>query len=312
MEPSGAPARGTCYGFEIRSSVPLAYVRGGTGPPLFIRERAADEGPGSPLGRLIAEWPASAIMPWAGRLHDRDGGFWLWSDDLGWFGIDPSASTISVPPTSDPVAREERLWGIPAMLCFMARGDLPLHAAAVEIDGGAAVIAAPSKAGKTTLAAAFVRAGVRLLSEDVTCIRPSPGAQVIPGPAMIRLRQDVAAWLDISGATRVGPTDDRVHLALHDATRGDGTPVPIRGIFLLRRSDGDPRIERLDAVRAVPDLWSLSSRIPTPDGRTRCFEGLVDAVRDVPLWNLFRPLALEGPDHAMDMIATTIARATGD
>ena len=62
------------------------------------------------------------------------------------------------------------------MLCFRARGDTALHAAAVEVDGQAVVLGAPGTFGKTTLAAAFHAAGHRLLSEDTTCIRGVRGA----------------------------------------------------------------------------------------------------------------------------------------
>jgi hypothetical protein len=145
------------------------------------------------------------------------------------------------------------------MLCFLARGDLPLHAAAVEVDGGAVVIGAPRAFGKTTLAAAFLSAGYRLLSEDVTCVHPGSVPLVIPGPAMLRVRPDVADRLEIRDATPVGKPDDRVHFAVDRGVRGDCRPVPLRAIFLLRAAD---RVfaETVRSSEAVRDLWPLSSR----------------------------------------------------
>ena len=73
----------------------------------------------------------------------------------------------------------------------MARGDLAVHAAAVDVDGSALLLAAPGRYGKTTLAAAFAGQGYRLLAEDTTCYRPSSDPSVLPGLAMLRIRPDV-------------------------------------------------------------------------------------------------------------------------
>src|SRR5205809_388138 len=75
--------------------------------------------------------------------------------DAGAYHIDPERGRIEIPDSDDDVVREQRLWGIPAALCFMHRGDFPLHAAAVEVGEGAVILAAPAQHGKTTLALAF-------------------------------------------------------------------------------------------------------------------------------------------------------------
>ena len=177
---------------------------------------------------------------------------------------------MTLPDTENVVRREERLWSIPAMLCFLARGDAALHAAAVEVDGQAVVLAAPGSFGKTTLAAAFHAAGHRLLSEDTTCIRGAEAPLVVPGPAMLRLRHDVAEQLEIPNATPVGTVeDDRVHLALDPAVRGDCSPVPLRAIVLLRHADEGFRIEPASRRRRPSGISgrSASGCPPMPTGR---------------------------------------------
>jgi hypothetical protein len=127
-----------------------------------------------------------------------------------------------------------------------------------------------------------------VLSEDVTCVRPGPVPSVIPGPAMLRIRPDVARWLDVHHAVRIEGGDGRVHVALDVDRRGDCTAVPLREIMLLRGARETARWEPIAPQRAIRDLWSVSSRIPTSSGRARCFEDLVDVVGRVPIGDLYR------------------------
>ncbi|HEX2046095.1 MAG TPA: hypothetical protein VHF23_10745 [Gaiellaceae bacterium] len=282
-----APA-GVCFGYEPRTAVALRYLRSGSADPLSIEE-ARDPDPRS-LGRPLREWRPPG-NPLHARLY-RDGTcFRLWIEGGGWFGIEPERPAILVPEGADPLRREERLWGIPSLLCFVRRGEVPLHGAAVEVDGGALVLCGPSRAGKTTLAAAFLRAGHRVLAEDLSCCRlgPAPAPAILPGPAMLRIRWDVYRRLEVPGAV-VGEDDDRVHLAHDGELRGDGGPVPLRGIVLLRRG-GRIGLERVPAQEALRDLWALSLKLPEDTDRARCFHGLVELTAGVPVWNLHRPLS---------------------
>jgi hypothetical protein len=222
----------------------------------------------------------------------------------GTFHIDPHAPSVDLPiGLGSTVRREERLWGVPALLCFLARGDLPLHAAAVDVDGDAILLAAPGYAGKTTLAAGFEAAGHRVLSEDVSCIRLSSPPTLVPGPAMLRVRRDLAGRLELPGAREIAVGDDRVHFSLDRSRRGDCTPLPIRSVVFLRRSDGDVALERVPAADALRDLWALSFRLPTSEDRERCFQSIATLADAIRVWNLSRRLRLGGLRHVIERIA---------
>lgn len=293
--------RGACYGYEVRSELPLAYLRAGTGDPLDVRAPAAEgETPGDVL---LIEWRPSPGRPLEARLWSDGRRFRLWIGDGGWFSVDPEALLIEV-PADGGVRREERLWGIPALLCFLGRGDLPLHAAAVEVDGAAVVLAAPRTYGKTTMAAAFHRAGHRVLSEDTACMRLGPEPAVVPGPAMLRVRHDVRAALDVPRASVVGEDDDRVHFALDD--RGDCVPVPLRALVFLDEADGPPALERVELPEAIRDLWALSFRLPLEDDVSRSFGAVADLAAAVPAWRFRRPLDLGGLAAHVDLLAARV------
>jgi hypothetical protein len=294
-------ASSTCYGFEVRSPLALRYLRPGSGTPLTVTE---GEDPLLPDGEPVRRWIPRPHHPFEADLY-RDGGlFKLWIKGTGVYLIDPATPAIQVPADAEPVSREERLWGFPAALCFIQRGDLPLHAAAVEAGGRSLLLAAPGRFGKTTLAGAFLRAGHRVLSEDISCLSGRPPS-VIPGPAMLRVRHDSFERLDFPGTHRIGADEDRVHLAFDDGARGDGEPVPLAGIVLLRKGDGPTTLERVAGPDAVQDLWALSFKISTEADRIRCFEAVVDLADRVPVWNLSRPLVYGEIDELVDSLVTT-------
>lgn len=70
------------------------------------------------------------------------------------------------------------------------RGLVPLHGSAVEIDGQAVLLAGPSGAGKSTLCDALVQRGGKLVSDDLSVMKPLADGGVpvlLPGRPAIRL-----------------------------------------------------------------------------------------------------------------------------
>jgi hypothetical protein len=300
-----AASRGltTCFGYVVRSAVPLEFLRAGDAERATLEVTEADAGREPPDTPLML-WTDETGRPF-GRLHQVGAGYVVWMDNVGLFQVDPATPAIAMPRSSAGPRREVRLWGVPTALCLMARGDLLIHAAAVEVDGAAVILAAPGRYGKTTLGSAFLQAGHRLLSEDTTCFRLSPVPSVVPGPAILRVRPDVYERLDFPGTHIVAEDPDRVYLALDDTARGDGAPVPIAGVVFLRRSEDTLSMERVPAHRALPDLWTLGFKFPTDADRTRCFRGIAELAARVPIWNLHRRLAFEELPAVVDRIAST-------
>ena len=292
---------GSCYGFRPVSTLAFEYLRGGEGESLAIYEHEAE--PDGELGHLVTEWtPIPNRRLWA-RLYADGPRYLLWVEGYGSFAVDPDAPSVGLPTGGESaVRREERLWGVPTMLCFLRRGDLPLHAASVDIGGEAVLLAAPGYFGKTTLAAGFDAAGYRVLAEDVSCIRLSSEPAVVPGPAMLRVRQDVADRLVLPRARAIAESGDRVHFSLDPERRGDSSPVPLRAVVLLRSADDGIALERVPAAEALRDLWPLSFRSPTLEDRARCFDGIARLAASVRLWNLVRPLRIDELGRVVDRI----------
>lgn len=300
--PDDRTARGAVYGLHVWSPEPLRYLRevgaGDTGRRLDIL--AHDDGR-RPSGEPLRRWLPRPENPFRASLFADRGAYRLWIDGLGWYRIDPQAGEIWMPPHSDPLRREERLYGIPLAIVLARHGALPLHASAVQIGDAAVAFAAPGRHGKTTLAAALTAAGHRLLSEDLSCCAPGTAPVAVPGPALLRVRPDAFERLSIS-ATEVTLADaDRVHLAVRPEARGDCTPVPLRALLLLRRTEDRVAVASADPHLAIRDLWSLSMKLPTDEDRARCFAGITELVDRVPVYDLFRP-------NRWDLLPDIVAR----
>lgn len=284
--------KGTCFGFAVDSAVPLRYLRAeGPGQTLTIVRRPPLHGRDD--GELVGTWDPGSRQPLEARLYRMGKGRFRVTVGDGAYDVDAGAGIVGL-SGGDPLRREERLWGLPALLCFQQRGSIPLHGAAVDLGGRAVVLAGPSHSGKTTLAAALHAEGHRILGEDVVCVDPAPAPAVPPGPAMLRLRMDADAVLDVPDTVRLAERDGRVHRAVAAHRRGDGRPVVLRAIVLLRWSDNGVRVEQVGAAEALPDLWRLSFRLPDSGAHAAAFSSLVDLARQVPVWNLWRPRRFSG------------------
>jgi len=299
---------GVCYGYVLRSDLAFTYLReGGATASLDVRVAATAQPDGTDP---LLEWLPRPDHPFHAQLFDAgDGDYDVWIGGMGTYHVVPGDPAVTVPAEAEPVRREERLWGIPAALCFTRRGDLPLHAAAIEIGDRAVLLAAPGRFGKTTLAAAFLARGHRVLSEDLACLRPGVEGDpvIIPGPAVLRVRRDVYERLgSIAGTRPVADDPERVHLALDDHLRGSGDPVPVAGLVLLRQSAPEVRLEPVEATELLADLWTVSFNLPTDQDRVRCFAGIVDLADAVPTWTLDRPLSYETLPEVLDRVEAVV------
>jgi hypothetical protein len=293
----------TVFGYSVRSTLAFTALRSGIGTPLEVtvgdREQPPDRKP---------------LMEWVGgetpdvRLFDLDGTYAVSIDGIGTFRVDPEAPSIAVSGPAEGPRREARLLGLPMALCFARRGDLPLHAAAVEVDGSALLLAGPGRHGKSTLAGAFLNAGYRTLSEDTTCYRPGPVPAVVPGSALLRIRPDVFERLEFPHAREVARDPDRVYLAADGSMRGDTSPVPVCGVVFLRIDEAGMRLERLPREKVLPDLWTLSFLFPTDQDRARCFAAIADLARTVPVWNLYRRLSFDSLPTLVEQLAEKCGR----
>lgn len=121
-------------------------------------------------------------------------------------------------------------------------GTPTLHASSVEIDDRCVGFLASNKGGKTSLALSFVRAGHRLVGDDVLPLRTGASGTVgFPGYPQMRLWPDQARRLlsDPAALRRVQPGTSKLLVPLGAVGGGGfcGDPRPVAALYLPDRFD---------------------------------------------------------------------------
>jgi hypothetical protein len=179
---------------------------------------------------------------------------------------------------------------IPAQALPLAatlRGFEVLHASGVVLGGRAALFTGPPGAGKSSLAAALLRLGATLLSDDTVALETRDGALVAhPGAALLHLRAAEHDRLSTRERSVLGPP-----VAFPGKQRYVPSVIaseaPFGKLFLLDRSThGNPveRVEAVDPLVLLASTFNLSVR--TPERLTRHLDLAADLAASGHIYRL--------------------------
>jgi hypothetical protein len=199
------------FGGVLRSDVELPELtpvtaRVGSLPPDWVVRVARGDAPGSdaftPVGhrQLGLEHYRLSRAPHCFRLEYSHAGV---------FDIARGGQEIVWYHRADVLMELVRaiILGPAIAIALEAAGFLCLHGSAVVIDGRAVAFIGPKHHGKSTLAAALVAAGARLIGDDLLAVAPGPPAVMRPGVPSLRLWKDSVSVLeahDLSGTRLPG------------------------------------------------------------------------------------------------------------
>ena len=275
-------------------------VQGGAGEPFYETDDVDEHG--APLARIT-------------RHH---GGAFYRIDYLDGTRVALDAAGARIWAEGPASADEAASYLLGPVLAFALglRGVTCLHASAVAVDGTAVVFAGISGAGKSSIAAAFARAGFAVLSDDVTPI-VRLGSAFCAQPAYPRLRLWPDAVQGLFGGTealpRISPGWDKRHLDLAAAPyRFQREPLPLAAIYLLEAAaaEGTPRIAAVPPKPALMSLVKSAYATKLMQGRRRAdeFETLGRIAQEVPVRSLFRGAGFGCVDATCDLVRRDIAR----
>jgi hypothetical protein len=191
-------------------------------------------------------------------------GYMLWAKDFGRVLISPSGEELLCEP--DP---ENDAWAniVPAQALPLAatiRGLEVFHASGVVFDGKAVLFAGPPGAGKSSLAATFVREGAQLLSDDAVALELKDGALLAhAGSTVLQLRSGEDERLSEQARASLGEPTDSPFGKQRYVSGDTPDPAPLGSVFLLERSTDEPALERLEVVNPfdlIASTFNLSVR----------------------------------------------------
>jgi len=195
--------------------------------------------------------------------HDPEGAVMIWPFVAG-FRIRASG-VIEVKPAADA---DPRYLAFPILGPVMAwmlhlRKLFVLHASSVLIDGQSFSFLGDKMAGKSTTAAAFLRAGGNLLTDDLLAIdtlsQETPLIQ--PAFAQLKLSEDAAQAIQVPGADALPLIMEGFEKRQHKLAGMHAQPVACDAIFVLKRGGDEPRIEWMDGATAVTALMRYSYNV---------------------------------------------------
>jgi len=226
------------YGLSLRSDWPLPYPRGRAAT---LAEVGLLQGSRSRFSNAFKEVRASTEEArWDWGVPLASGQTYVRGSEHFEFLISSDGRVIlgrSLREEShEPI--HTYLLGQALSFALIKQGFEPLHATAVNVDGGAVAFLGESGYGKSSLGAAFVQAGHQILTDDLLVLSERDGRfTAYPGPPRIKLYPEVAGIVLLShlGGTPIGRTTKLV-IPL-DEHQVSASAVPLQAIYVL----GPPR-----------------------------------------------------------------------
>lgn len=239
---------------------PGLYLR--TGP--FINHiGASNAAVATGIGLMYADYPLAESTEFA-DFHvsfDTSSGWRRWWHPKVHFSHD-GAHPFAPLPGEQGYAMFE--WMLNWCVSSRAHDYLMIHAAVVEKDGCAAILPAPPGSGKSTLCAALVHRGWRLLSDELALVRLTDG-MIVPLPRPISLKN---ASIDVMRAYLDAPVFSSAVGYTHKGTVAH-LKAPADSV---RRADETAR----PAWIIFPKYAPGEAAVLTPMPRARAFMELAD------------------------------------
>ncbi len=298
--------RYNAFSLAIDSAIELPELRSAdhTTADLTIRRQ--------PIDRAAA----SSRPPGAAFLAPDGTAYFDWSD-LAAFEVRAGREIVV-----DPIEGvDERLVRLPLLGTVLAvalhqRGLFVLHASAVAVGDSAIVIAGPKGRGKSTLAAALVRRGGRLLTDDQVAIDASaPSLVVVPGPPTMKLWPESAASVGIDPASlpEIAPDYDKRSRRVSDVSLAEATPL---AAVVVLEDGPETAVTQLPGNEAVLALIAHSyvsrygGQLLTGPVAARHLAQCASIASRIPVVRLDRPRALDRLDEVA-AVAESIATPRG-
>ena len=247
----------------------------------------------------------------AASFYRAASGYLLRFPDCADFAIDLGRQVVTCTPAPDMVDENiaDLYFNQVLPLLMGYDGDPVLHASGIAIDGAAIGFVGPTGRGKSTLAAAFARAGYPFLTDDGLILDASDsGYSVRPRRPILRLCADSeAAILDRQAAlSDVELWKERVpasaEIPFHDK------PVPLAALYVLAEPGGVRQavITALTPTEALSALMGHSFILDVDDRpRVRAlFNQFGDIAEQVGCFSLDYPRDYADLPSVLDAIIT--------
>jgi hypothetical protein len=290
------------YGIDIVSDRPLSMPRYSHDP--LCRVECVHGRASAFEAALRTTTVDSALDAWHQYAALADGSTYVRWQGVGEFLVAADGRRITSRATADASRESFHVYMFGQALSFaLVKQRLePLHATAIVVDGRAIAFLGGSAFGKSTLAASFLAAGHRLLTDDLLILRSSSdGIVAYPGPPRIKLFPLMArTFLDgVAAGIAMNPETEKSIVPL-DERRSCSTPVPLAAIYSLAAPRDSCRrngatVEPLSPREAFVELVksSFNRRLAGAQRMARQFDAMAQVADSVPVKKLVYPRQID-------------------
>jgi hypothetical protein len=308
------------YGVTLRSHIQLAlpdYPGAGLAEiELQLRERDyfAEAIAGVPL-----QWSRYSTYQYA---HLYSGVSYVRWEDIGEFLVSSDGRLITCCPACESRHESFQVYLLGQALSFalVKCGFEPLHATSIVVEGQAVAFLGDSGFGKSSLAAYFISAGDRLLTDDLLLLQQRPeGFLAYPGPPRIKLFPDMARKYlgGVDGGVPMNSAALKLILPL-DRNKVCESPIILSAIYRLSPPQDMPdtqevKFEPLAPRQAFLELSCNTFNYVILDGdrASRQIKETARIVNTVPVKRLLHPRSLEALPAVRQAIIKDLHKIAG-
>ena len=199
------------------------------------------------------------------------------------------------------------LSGVVMGVLLTQRGKLVLHASSVQMNGSAVAFLGDSGWGKSSIAAALVSRGHKLISDDVTCVNiETEPVSLYPGVPQLKISPEVATVLGIDRRSLHQLCAGEEKLGLRVPSTVSAEPIFLRRIYVLAQAR-DFGIERFhNALALFSLLYHAYPNVLPRDRDPKNFIQCGQLLKQVSVYQLKRTLDLETLPRIAEMIERDI------
>jgi hypothetical protein len=219
---------------------------------------------------------------------------------------------------ASPEAFRTYLLGQVVSFALLGQGIESFHATVLEVGDGAVALLGDCGFGKSTLAAAFLRDGHRLLTDDLLVAVPRQGGVVaFPGPPRIKLFPEPARTFlgEVSGPPMNGLTPKQViPLAPEQSV---SSPRPLRAFYVLRPPADQSRRRRITVRRFSPRhsvlrllAGTFNATVRDPARLARQLAAASRLAAEVPVKSLSYPREMSQLPRVVEAVRSDLSRHT--
>ncbi|MBD2752944.1 serine kinase [Spirosoma validum] len=298
----------TAYGLTIGSEITLSYLKEiePTQVDLTIRRGHL---PPSPPWQETKLHRAGFYAQFAQEGPDR---MWLnWPSLMGFMATGGNELVV------DTRITDEGLLSLFTMseafgLLLVQKGYFLLHGGAIQLNNKGIVFVGEPGAGKSTTVAAFANRGVRIMSDDLVCIRVNEAGKptLIPAFSQIKIWEKSVEGLQIARDGLDQVREGANKFSWHESVLFEENAVLLEQIFVLTAVNTSE-----EAISEVPKSRSpieLLSYFPLPDAILQGkslkdhFEKSVAIASITPLYKLSRPANFVKLNEFVDYLITSL------